>query len=100
MKAARRLMVSLEVKRDPFYTQVTNVLALNQTVAVPLIWIEEAAQLDPKNKDKLDEMLFSKVRLMKGLSITFVVIGLITSAIGIIMHFVVNRKMGSLRINN
>lgn len=92
-------MVSIEVKNDPFYTKVTNVAALNRTVAVPLVWIEEAAQLDPKNKDKLDEMLLSKVRLMKGLSITIVVIGLITAASGIIMHFVINRRMGSLTIN-
>lgn len=99
LKAARRLMVSIEVKHDPFYTTATNVVALNRTVAVPLVWIEEAAQLDAKSKDKLDEMLLSKVRLMKGLSITIVVMGLVTSAIGIIMHFVINRRMGSLSIN-
>lgn len=99
VKAARRLMVSLEAKHDPFYTQVTNVNALNRTVAVPLIWIEESAQLDDGNKNKLDEMLFRNVRLLKGISVTIVVIGLLTSIIGIIMHFVLVRRMGSLNIN-
>ena len=99
VKAARRLMVSLEAKHDPFYTQVTNVNALNQTVAVPLVWIEESAQLDDENKEKLDQMLFRSVRLLKGISVTVVVIGLLTSIIGIIMHFVIGRRVGSLNIN-
>ena len=73
--------------------------ALNQTVAVPLVWIEESAQLDDENKNKLDQMLFRNVRLLKGISVTVVVIGLLTSIIGIIMHFVVVRRMGSLTIN-
>ena len=100
VKAARRLMVSIEVKHDPTYgTQVTNVAALNGTRAVPLVWIEESAEIDPKNQEKLDQMLFRNVRLLKGISITIVVIGLIVSAIGIVMHFVIHRRMGSLNIN-
>lgn len=89
-------MVSLEAKHDPLYTQVTNVNALNRTVAVPLVWIEESAQLDDEKKNELDQMLFRNVRLLKGISVTVVVMGLLTSIIGIIMHFVIVRRMGSL----
>lgn len=84
------------VEDTVFYARKIHVrTAKIQRRPLPIVWIEESAEMDEAQKEKLDSLLFKYIRLMKGMAGVAVAIGLVALTVGI--HFFYEMRKSASR---
>lgn len=69
--ARKRLQVNIPLKNTPEIIQLSSV----KDVVLPLLWLEEAADLDQENADIIKDMVINPVNALEGVQWTMVAIG-------------------------
>ncbi|RWS24708.1 Lysosome membrane protein 2-like protein [Leptotrombidium deliense] len=94
MNAARRVQVNVQTQN---YSDIAIFSNLNPSL-VPFLWLEETATIDDKSADEFKSKVYSKVRLLSGLMIAAIVIGLLLVLIAFGVYAFYRRSMYSFTV--
>ena len=74
----KRIQVNIPVKNDEMFECLKNV---NDTI-FPILWLDEGADIDQENIDKLKSMVIIPLKILEGVKWAMIVIGVLIFALG------------------
>lgn len=74
----KRIQVNIPVKNDEMFECLKNV---NDTI-FPILWLDEGADIDQENIDKLKSMVIIPLKVLEGVKWAMIVVGVLIFALG------------------
>ncbi|GAB6018678.1 scavenger receptor class B, member [Chamberlinius hualienensis] len=92
LRAARKIQTNVLFKPIPGFPVIENL----PDILLPLLWLNESAELTSEMVDKLKTKLFSPIKIGSTVPLVIIAIGCVTVFIGVIMSLILNFKLKRL----